>query len=472
MIRQLLTATFLHMRTSASRLRHYLLALAILPVFGQRARGQMPSDSAVQAIIQARVTTRQAVGIVVAVVDRGRTKLFTAGSSGATGVTLDGNTVFEIGSITKVFTSALLADMVARGEVSLDDPISRYLPASVRVPTRDGREIKLVDLATQFSGLPRLPRNLSPRDARNPYADYTVEQLYAFLSGYELTRGIGDRYEYSNLGVGLLGHVLALRAGKSYEQLVKERILEPLRMRDTRIVLTPALKERLAVGHDEAGSMTWSWDLPTLAGAGALRSTANDMVKFLVANLDSPTSPLALALASTRVARRDVPGGPLEIGLGWHILTPFGRPIVWHNGGTGGYRAFIGLDHGARRGVVVLSNQAISPDDIGMHLLETRIPLTPPPKQRQEIAVDSAVLATYVGVYEISPAFALTVTREGSSLFAQATGQERLRLFAESPTEFFYRIVDAQVTFEKDARGRVVRLILHQGGQHIPGARK
>lgn len=446
--------------------------MVILAPSAPRAHGQVPSDSAVQAILDERVRTKRAVGIVVGILDRGRTKLYKAGSSGAGDVQLDGNTVFEIGSITKVFTSVLLADMVARGEVRFDDPVSRYLPASVRVPSRDGKEITLVDLATQFSGLPRLPGNMAPSDARNPYADYSVDQLYEFLAGYELTRGIGDRYEYSNLGVGLLGHVLALRAGKSYEQLLIERVLDPLRLKDTRIVLSSGMKKRLAPGHDEAGSPASSWELPTLAGAGALRSTANDMLKFLAANIDSPTSSLTQALAATRVARRDVPGGPLEIGLGWHILTQFGRPLVWHNGGTGGYRAFIGLDPAAKRGVVVLSNQSISPDDIGMHLLESRVPLAPVPRLRREIAVDSALLETYVGVYEIAPAFALTVTREGSTLYAQATGQEKLQIFAESPTEFFYKIVDAQVTFERDPSGKVVRLVLHQGGQRVPGRKK
>jgi CubicO group peptidase (beta-lactamase class C family) len=454
------------------RLSFYLIATATLFASTTKAGAQGPGEGAIQAIVNERVSSGRAVGLVVATLDRGKTRVYTAGSSGTEGVRLDANTVFEIGSITKVFTAALLADMVARGEVGLEDPISKYLPASVKIPTRNGKEITLVDLSTQFSGLPRLPANMNPKDGRNPYADYTVDQLYSFLAGYELTRDIGERYEYSNLGVGLLGHVLALKAGKSYEQLLIERIFEPLGMRDTRIVLTSGMSRRLARGHDEAGAPAANWDLPTLAGAGALRSTANDMLKFLAANLDSARTPVARALATTRVARRDVPGGPLQIGLGWHILSPFGQPIVWHNGGTGGYRAFIGLDHRTQRGVVVLSNKSISPDDIGIHILEPRSPLTPAPKARKEIVVDSAVLDSYVGVYELSPAFAITITREGAGLALQATGQEKLQLFAESPTEFFLRIVDAQIVFQKDATGKVTRLILHQAGQSMPGVKK
>src|SRR5688500_12420619 len=180
-----------------------VLALAIASANTARAQHPFAPDSLVRAILADRLAAKRGMGFVVAVLERGKPpRMHSAGVAGLAGVPLDGNTVFEIGSITKVFTAALLADMVARGEVRLEDPISKYLPASVKLPTRSGREITLVDLSTQFSGLPRLPSNISPKDGRNPYADYTVDQLYSFLAGYELTRDIGERYEYSNLGVG------------------------------------------------------------------------------------------------------------------------------------------------------------------------------------------------------------------------------------------------------------------------------
>src|SRR5512132_4333622 len=138
-----------------------------------------------------------------------------------------------MGSATKVFTSLLLADSVRRGEVALSDPASKYLPPDVKIPERGGRQITLQDLATHTSGLPRLPSNLAAKDASNPYADYTVAQLYAFLSAYQLTRDIGSKYEYSNLGAGLLGHLLARRAGVDYETLVRTRITGPLGMNST-----------------------------------------------------------------------------------------------------------------------------------------------------------------------------------------------------------------------------------------------
>jgi CubicO group peptidase (beta-lactamase class C family) len=298
--------------------------------------------------------------------------------------------------------------------------------------------------------------------------------MYDFLSSYTLPRDPGEKYEYSNFGVGLLGHVLALRAGKSYEQLLKERILDPLGMSDTRIELTPSMQSRMAQGFNAQSSPTHLWDLPTLAGAGALKSTANDMLKFLAANLDSTSTPLGRVLASARLPRHEADRPGNNIGLAWHIVDLFGTTATWHNGGTAGFRTFVGMDEARHRGVIVLTNSANTPDDIGFHLLEPKVPLTgpaSPPKERKEIALDASKLEPLVGVYELAPNFQLTITREGTSLFAQATNQSRFPILAESETEFFLKVVDAQVTFVKDSTGKVNELVLHQGGANIPGKR-
>ena len=218
---------------------------------------------------------------------------------------------------------------------------------------------------------------MKPADPGNPYADYSVAQMYDFLSRYELTRDPGQTFEYSNLGVGLLGHVLALRAGKSYEALVTERILEPLGMHDTRIALTPTMRARLARGYDAQGVPTKNWDLPTLAGAGALRSSANDMLRFAAAALGAPGTPpaVASALAEAERPRRDLAGAAKsQIGLNWFTVKPGSIEIVWHNGGTAGYRTFLGLDKAHQRGVVVLAS-GNSADDIGRHALDPSLPL-------------------------------------------------------------------------------------------------
>lgn len=423
----------------------------------------LPSDSTVRSFLSPRVAAfpdsgKHGTGIVVGLLDA-------SGARRVLSVGVDSAGVFEIGSITKVFTTSVLEDMVERGEVKLDDPVAKYLPRSVRVPARGERQITLLDLATQSSGLPRMPTNFSPRDQLNPYADYSVPQMYEFLSGYQLTRDIGAEYEYSNLGMGLLGHALALKAGMSYEALVRRRILAPLGMTQTAITLTPALRAKLAPGHNGAGTVVPNWDLPTLAGAGALRSNVTDMLTFVKANIDSMATPLSRTLKHAQAERRETNTPALKIGLGWHILARPSGNVVWHNGGTGGYRTFIGFDPARRIGVVVLSNLDAGVDDIGFHVLDETYPLQPIPQRRMEVAVDSLVLMRYVGTYELAPSFQIAVTREAARLFVQATGQPRFPIYAESDSTFFLKVVDAQVTFSKDG------LVLHQNGRDLPGRR-
>ncbi len=186
------------------------------------ANWTIPDAAAIDALIDQRIAGRSGEGIAIGVTGTSGHRVTARGPVGA--ATFDGNTLFEIGSMSKVFTSLLLADMVQRGEVALDDPAEKYLPAGATMPMRDGRKITLEDLATHRSGLPRLPDNLSFRDPTNPYADYSEANLLDFLGRYQLTRDIGSTYEYSNLGVGLLGYLLARRAGTDYETLLKRRI--------------------------------------------------------------------------------------------------------------------------------------------------------------------------------------------------------------------------------------------------------
>ena len=438
----------------------------------------MPSDDEIRKILVERIDTgHQSVGIVVGVIEPGGRRVVSYGSFSTTDKRpVNGDTVFEIGSVTKVFTSLLLADMVQRGEVKLTDPISKYLPLEVKVPERAGRSITFEDLSTHTSGLPPMPSNLTPKDPDNPYADYTVEQLYQFLLSYTLPRDIGSKFEYSNLGGGLLGHVLARRAGMDYETVVRTRILEPLGMNNTRIALTPQMQAQLAGGHNLAMEPTKNWDLPTLAGAGALRSNANDMLKFLAANLGYTESPLAPAMAAMLKERRSAgtaPAATIEVGLAWMITTRGETQIVWHNGGTGGYRTFVGYDLKRRVGVVALSNASttLGVDDIGMHLLDARLALVSPPKEHKQITVDPAILDGYVGRYQIAPNFIITVTREADRLFGQPTNQPRFEMFPEGPRDYFLKLVEAQITFEVDAEGRTTGLDLHQNGRDGPARR-
>jgi D-alanyl-D-alanine-carboxypeptidase/D-alanyl-D-alanine-endopeptidase len=434
------------------------------------AQDPLPPADSIETLIRARVDAGYTRGIVVGVLRQDGSRQVIAYGSGGTRP-LDSTSVFEIGSITKVFTGILLAEMAHRGEVKLDQAVATLLPPGSKVPERNGKSITLEDLATQSSGLPRLPDNMPFTDPANPYADYSDSLLFAFLGRYTLTRDIGTQYEYSNLGVGLLGNALARRMGMSYEALVQQRILDPLRMKDTRIMLSPELRARVAQGHDGEGTAVGMWDLPALAGAGALRSTAGDMLTFLAANIrSSGGNSLEHAMLTAREPRRPAGSPVMKIGLGWHILTRDGLNVVWHNGGTGGYRTFAGFDPQRKIGVVVLTNSTSDNDDIGFHLLDPNFKLDST-RAMAAVVVPEKVLQEYVGGYELAPGFSIAVTREGTRLFGQATGQGRFEMFARSETEFFLRVVEARIEFQRDPSGQVTSLVLYQGGQTIPGRR-
>ena len=455
------------------------LICLVLPVAAAIAQSPPPAaappDSEIRRILIDRIDTqKQGVGIVVGVIEpRGRRVIAYGSLEKGDKRPLDGDTLFEIGSITKVFTALLAADMAQRGELKLDDPIAKYLPPGTKVPERNGRQITLVDLATHTSALPRMPNNFRPKDPENPYADYTVEALYSFLSSYELPRDIGVKFEYSNLGFGLLGQGLAHRVGMDYEQLVVTRICDPLHMNSTRITLSAPLRQRLAAGHSADLVTVPGWDIPVLAGAGALRSSTNDLLTFLAAMMGYTNNPLAAAQKTTLGISRPTGGAFIDSGLGWVIDTRGGGQIIWKNGGTGGYRTFIGYSPRTRIGIVALANTSTNEgtDDIGLHLLDARYPLSVPEGTPAEHTVDVQTLDTYVGYYEVSANFILTVTREDNQLFVRGTGQPKGAIFPKSGGEFFSKIVDAQFTFQTDAQGKVTALVLHQNGRDLHAPR-
>ncbi|BCH24945.1 penicillin-binding protein [Mesorhizobium sp. L-8-3] len=432
-------------------------------------------DEEIRKILSDRVDSQaQSVGIVVGMIYPSGRRIIAHGRRGRDDArAVDGGTVFEVGSVTKVFTALLLADMVARREAALSDAAAVDLPAAAILPARSGKTITLVDLATHTSGLPRLPDNLDPADPANPYADYSVGQLYEFLARYELTREIGAAYEYSNLGYGLLGHVLAMGAGASYESLVRARITSPLNMRSTAVALSADMRDRAAVAHDATLEPVPYWDLPTLPGAGALRSTADDLLNFLEAVLGFRHSPLAAAFAIMPDTRRPIDASDVETALGWVVSRKGGDEIIWHNGGTGGHMAFVGYRPKTRTGIVVLANAAAPAgfDDIGLHLLDAALPLAEPKRPRKVAKVDPKLFDFYVGRYQLAPDFILTVTRRDNRLFAQATGQVEAEIFPQGEKEFFYKVVDAQISFETEAGGRAFGLVLHQNGQHLSASR-
>jgi len=341
--------------------------------------------NAVQTFLRTNFTTRSA-GMVIGLLDQRGSKVLSAGKlDNGTDQQVSGDTIFEIGSVTKVFTSLLALDMARRGEVKLYDPVSKYLPERVKVPGYDGKEITLRNLAAQDSGLPWNPGNLESilyRDPKNPtlkeFKDasdaYTAEDLYAFLSAYKLTNAPGTRFQYSNVGMALLGHALELKAGTNYESLVADRICNPLKMDSTRIRLTPELKARLARGHWADGKPSENVNSQVMASAGALFSTANDLLKFLSANLGFTRTELGPLMEEMLVVRHT---GTPQFGntaMPWldeGMYQPPGSELLGHGGGGFGYLVFVGLDKRKRRAVVVLCNQmTVNPAGVGWTILQ------------------------------------------------------------------------------------------------------
>ncbi|MBT5875323.1 MAG: serine hydrolase, partial [Candidatus Latescibacteria bacterium] len=439
------------------------LLFVLIALVANAEAQHFPPNADLLELIRTRVEEGRATGIVVGVLEADGTRRIQAfGTSGPGALPLDAETVFEIGSISKVFTGIILADMAAEGLLAIEDPLQDHVPDGVTVPSRSGQSIRLVDIAMHRSALPRLPDNMDPADPSNPYEDYTAEMMYDFLNSHELRRDVGSEYEYSNLAVGLLGHVLALRNGTDYEGLVRDRILNPLGMTNSGITLTPEMARHFAKGHDVSGNVAPYWDIPTLAGAGALRSNMNDMLNFIEANVGEATSPLEQSMRKSHHVRAAA-GGDNSVGLNWHIRAVGEDRIVWHNGGTAGFRTFAGFDPDREIGAVVLTNSGKSADDIGFHLINNAVPLALPPAPRQEVVVDRGTMERYVGIYELTPAFRITVTLEDSGLAVQATSQPKFPVFAESETVFFLKVVEAQVEFVVE-EGAVAALILHQNG--------
>ncbi len=267
-----------------------------------------------------------------------------------------GNLIYDIGSISKLFTATLLADLVRSGKANLDDPVNDYLPERGRIPPPHGNGITLLRLATHTSGLPRLPSNLRSSSSvrSNPYANYSADRLYEFLSTYRAVE-VPGRYRYSNLGFGLLGHALSLRLGIPYEDAIRQRICAQLGMDDTLVSVSAGQLPRVAVGHSSDGKPVPSWDFQVLEGCGALHSTVADLSKLILASTGTVQTPLSDSIGMCLIPRsRTSKNG--EIGLGWHLKELGGKRLAWHNGATAGFNGFLGFFPETRAGVCVLTN--------------------------------------------------------------------------------------------------------------------
>lgn len=357
-------------------MKKYLI-IAFLIAAANIVFGQIPIDS-IKAIIKQEVDNKRSKSIIVGIVDVHGRQIFAEGKISDRDPTLpDGNTIYEIGSITKVFTSLLLADMSLKQQLNLNDPISRFLPKTVKTPTRNGKEISLLSLSTHRSGMPRFPYNVDPKNLDNPYADYTVSQLYEYTSNFKPDFAIDSMWRYSNTGYGLLGNILATVAQRNFETLVEQEICKPLNMNSTVISLTTKLKSNVASGHSEFGKPEVFTGLPALEGAGALRSNVNDLLTFAEANLGLIKTDLLPAMELTHILQAKKDGNDTYTTMGWTLSNDDGKYHLFKDGGTAGYRTFLGIDKKNKIGVVVLSNSNNSVTDIGRHILDSTLKVEP-----------------------------------------------------------------------------------------------
>jgi CubicO group peptidase (beta-lactamase class C family) len=328
-------------------------------------------SSQVKSFILDQIVNKSKAAIVIGFVDPNGTRIFSFGNmSTRHNIPVNENTLFNIGSITKTFTTLLLADMVKQGLVNLTDPIERYLPSSVKVPEFNGQKITLEHLATHTSGLPEFPPNLLDNNG-NIIESYNANQLYQALSNTKLTRAPGSQFQYSSFGMGLLGQILSLKADVSYNQLVKDRILNVLGMNDTKITLSQnEINNSFPVGHRGGKEITTPKIPMILADAGAYHSTAPDMLKYISANLGLIHTKLDDAMKLQHLIRHTgVNANPMNyteyVGLGWRILTNFGTEVIAHTGAINGWNANVAFIPSKQIGVVALCSCDPTDADMG-----------------------------------------------------------------------------------------------------------
>jgi D-alanyl-D-alanine-carboxypeptidase/D-alanyl-D-alanine-endopeptidase len=344
---------------------------ALPPVLATSLQSVLDKDLA-DALKTGQLAPSTGAGVTIAVIQHGVQRVFSYGAAKR-------DSIFEIGSITKTFTGLILSQLVEQGKVKFDEPVRELLPPGT-VTKPAGDEITLLDIATQHSGLPPMPDNFDPADPGNPYADYGQSNLYAFIAKQTVAKPANPGFLYSNLGFGLLGQALAVRSGLSYPALLKREVIDPLGLKDTTIALSPEQQSRFIPGHDGNHRPAHAWDLDALAGAGAIRSTATDMLTYLEANLHPETlkpagnstaaGTLAAALTQQHELRADVAPGT-RIALAWLFEADSGN--YWHNGATGGYSSYAFFNPKGDYAAVVLLNATVGPtgsfaDRLGQHI--------------------------------------------------------------------------------------------------------
>jgi D-alanyl-D-alanine-carboxypeptidase/D-alanyl-D-alanine-endopeptidase len=463
-----------------------LIAGAVAMHAAENPRGTgLPNENEIRKLLTERIEAlggeRGGVGIVVGVIGPEGRRIISAGQRSADDPrALNGDTVFETGSITKAFTALLLAEMAEKNELALNDPVAKYLPAGFRMPTRHGQTISLLDLATHTSGLPFMP-NESTTSTNSEADKYSVANLRRFIENCELRSDIGQKWEYSNIGYWLLSEALAGRAGVDYETLLQKRVIAPLSLTNTAFVLSPKMKTNFATGHNAVLQPSPAIStLPTysvMPAAGGLYSTVNDLLKLLAVAMDYDRSSLDSAMRLTWNTHRPMTRNGFEQALAWTVIRDQNDLLLVQDGGTFGYASSIAWDPARRTGVVVLSNQVANVGDIARHLLRPKFPLEKPTAtKRTEVTLDPAMLSTYVGNYEAVEEGIFKIVRESDSLAIRSPaewGLPKFRLHPENRQDFFVAELPMRIAFEFESNGSVNKMLVYppRGRHAIPAVR-
>lgn len=333
-------------------------ALIHAPCNATEPGAAIPNRNTVSTFVDPLIKEAGYVGVAIGIVTASGAKVYGFGDvKRQRPERPSGETVFALASVTKTFTGVLLADMTRRGLVRLDDPISRYLPRRVLGPRNPLASVTLLDLATHTAGFPKnLPREVDA-PAEEPRGPLTVPQLHGFLRTYRPSAQPGSEFHYSNIGIALLGHILELVSGRSYETMVEERICKPLGMKSTRIDPTSSMFRRMAQGYGKRLNPVSMRKFAVGKSSGGLYSTADDMLRYVAAHMGLVSAAIVPAMVDARTPHRQVPGKKdAFMGLGWHIRRVRGMEIVTKNGGVRGFQSYVAFVPSAQIGVVALAN--------------------------------------------------------------------------------------------------------------------
>lgn len=420
------------------------------------------NDPHVEKVLQECIDNEKTLGLSAIIIENGKMTFYAMGKPHAhAALQVTEDTIFDVGSISKVFTTSLMQILIDQKLFCWKDPLQKHLPTNVKSPEFEGRTIYLEDLAVHTAALPYMPDNCKMTDMQNPAKDYSSALLYEYLNTAKLKYMPGTKYDYSNLGIGLLGHIMELKCKKPYEELIKEHISQKLGMKDTCIVMDLEQKQRFARGHIGKDEVP-NWDLPSIEGAGALRSTIRDLSKFLSAHMGLVDQPIVKSFAKThKVIRAESEHGS-QMAAGWHVNPTEKGTIIWHNGQTGGYHAYMGFIPEKKKGVVLLTNSGANFDSVGKHLLDSSFPID---EDEEDIVLDPLILDRYVGTYRHFTGLTCYLWREGDQLMGKLSGHPAVVLYPESQTRFFLKVMDVQVQFVLDSDDNIKGMNVFRGDQ-------